>query len=156
MLLLKWIPSWHRVNIIMTSKKYMVLLVDRQRVKIFSIINGAVEDMREFEDDQVPKKVKHGDDTWDAQDKIFRHIEDHLHKHLVKAAGHAFDFAKENHVWAIIIGGHKPLFSKIEKHLAYPLSNKVKGTFVTELKSPFNEILKRAKSTVDKIEKGEK
>lgn len=135
-------------------KTYMVLLADRKRAKMFTLVDGMVGRKEEFRNGHVPQKVKHGDDTWDAPDKIFRHIEDHLHRHLTLVGQHAFNFSKGDHIAGVIIGSHKPLFSKIEKHLPYPLSRKVKGRFVTELKAPFNEILKRAKRLIDQIEKG--
>ena len=140
----------------MKNKIYMVLLVDRQKAKMFTISDGAVEKIEEFKDGHVPQKVKHGDDTWDAQDKIFRHIEDHLHRHLTLVGKKAAAFTKENNITGIIIGSHRPLFSKIEKHLPYPLSRKIKGRFVTELKAPFNEILQRAERLIEQIEQKRK
>lgn len=140
----------------MKNKRYMILLVDRERTKMFTLINGVVDNSVEYKDGHVPQKVKHGDDTWDSQDKIFRHIEDHLHRHLALVAKRAAAFAKEYHITEVIIGSHKPLFSKIEEHLAYPLSERVKGKFVTELKAPFNEILRRTKRLINQIELEEK
>lgn len=139
----------------MKNKAYMVLLVDRQKAKMFTLTDGAVERVEELKKDHVPQKVKHGDDAWDAQDKIFRHIENHLHRHLTIVAQKASLYITKNNIAGIIIGSHKPLFSKIEKHLLYPLSRKIKGRFVTELKAPFNEILRRAKVLIDQIEKKE-
>lgn len=139
----------------MKNQTYMILLVDRQKAKMFTLVDGAVGQVEEFKDGHVPQKVKHGDDTWDAQDKIFRHIEDHLHRHLALIGKKAAAFAKENSITGVIIGSHKPLFLKIEKHLPYPLSLKVKGKFVTELKAPFNEILRRATHVIGEIEKEE-
>ena len=131
----------------------MILLVDRQKAKMFMLTNGTVANTVEIKDGHVPQKVKHGDDTWDAQNKIFRHIEDHLHRHLLLIGKKATDFARQNHVSGLIIGSHKALFSKVEKHLPVPLSKKLKGRFVTELKAPFNEILHKAVLCVAKIEK---
>ena len=136
----------------MKQKTYMVLLADRKRAQMFMLSNGVVGYSKEFINEHVPQKVKHGDDTWDAQDKIMRHIEDHLHRHLQHVAKVADTFAKKNHISGLIIGGHKELFGKIRKHLSYPLNKKMKGTFVTELKAPFNEVLKRAKATIGAIE----
>lgn len=135
---------------------YLVLLVDRKRARMFILRKGVVKQDEEIIIDSVPQKVKHGDDTWDAQDKIFRHIEDHLHRHLKLVAEKVSDFAKKKQLTGIVIGSHKPLFIKIEKHLQYPLNRKVKGKFVTELKAPFGEILKRAKRTIKEIEEREK
>lgn len=122
---------------------------------MFTLIDGAVIEKIELKNDYVPQKVRHGDDTWDAQNKIFRHIEDHLHRHLAHVGKEAGFFAKLHKIDAIIIGSHKPLFSKIEKHLLYPLPEKVKGRFITELKVPFSEILARTTQLIKEIEEGE-
>ncbi|MEX2007456.1 MAG: hypothetical protein WD992_01670 [Candidatus Levyibacteriota bacterium] len=138
----------------MKNKKYMVLLVDRQKAKFFTLIDGSVERADEFKNGHVPQKVRANEEHYYGRsDKILRHIEDHLHRHLTLVSQKAAAFAKENHITGIVIGSHKPLFSKIEKHLPPHLSKKVKGRFVTELKEPFNDILKRAKRLIDQIEK---
>lgn len=133
------------------SKIYLVLLIDREHARMFTITNGIAGETVELESVDVPQNVKHGDDTWDAQDKIFRHIEDHLHRHIEKVAKEANEFAKNEKITGLLIGSHKPLFGKIEKHLKYPLSKKVIGSFVTELKVPKNEILKRALKLLETI-----
>lgn len=136
------------------DNKYLVLLIDKKKAKILMVhSNGAVERSEEFSDGVVPKKVKHGDDNWDAQDKIFRHIEDHLHRHLTLIAQQASLYAEKENIAGIIIGGHGPLFPKIKKHLQYPLSGQVKATFLLDMKAPFNVILKRIKALIDEIEK---
>ena len=137
------------------DNKYLVLLIDRKRVRIFTIhSSGTVERKEEFEDGHVPKKVKHGDNTWDAQDKIYRHIEDHLHRHLTLIAEKVKIYAaQEDNIAGILIGGHNQLFPKIIKHLPYPLSRQVIRTFIADLKAPFNEILERIKNLIKEIEK---
>jgi len=136
----------------MNTKTYMILLVDRKQAKMFTLRDGVVGEQEDYKNSQVPQKVKHGDDTWDAPDKIFRHIEDHLHRHLQAVGEKARVFADRNKVDGIIIGSHIPLFAKVEKHLPYPLPRKVEGKFITGLKAPFNEILKRAKQQVQIID----
>ncbi|MDO8269161.1 MAG: hypothetical protein Q7T54_00635, partial [Candidatus Levybacteria bacterium] len=101
----------------MENTKYLVLLVDRKRARMFTLANGTVERHLELSNDEAPSRVKHGDDTWDAQDKIFRHIEDHLHRHLEHVAKEALGFVKKEKITGVLIGGHRPLFSKIEKQL---------------------------------------
>ncbi|MBP6882458.1 MAG: hypothetical protein KBC15_02775 [Candidatus Levybacteria bacterium] len=134
----------------MKDKTYLVLLADRERASMFTLLNGLIISKKALRKGNVPQKVKHGDDTWDAQDKIFRHIEDHLHRRLSYVAHEVEEFAKENNVTDIVIGSHRPLFAKIEKHLPHHLQ--VQGKFVTELKGPFNLILKKASALVTKIE----
>lgn len=137
----------------MNNNKYLVLAVDRQKALLFAMVDGIVESNAVVLSNSVPQKVKHGDDTWDAQDKIFRHIEDHLHRHLEKVAKKTTEFAKKNRVSGILIGGHKPLFAKVEKHIPYPFSKKIKGTFVTELKIPQNDIIKKAVKKLERLER---
>jgi peptide subunit release factor 1 (eRF1) len=136
------------------DNKYLVLLIDRKEAKIFMVhSSGAVERTEEFVDGNVPQKVKHGDDARAAEDKIFRHIEDHLHKHLTLIAEKVKLYAAQEDIAGILIGGHNQLFTKIKKHLPYPLSGQVKGTFLVDMKVPFNEILKRIKVLIEEIEK---
>ncbi len=52
----------------MTTKHYLLLLVDREHAKFYLISGGHLIEEKELEKDHVPQKVKHGDDTWDAQD----------------------------------------------------------------------------------------
>lgn len=139
----------------MTKRKdnaYMILLADRKRAKIFTLIDGAVEGLERLVDGHVPQKVKHGSNTWDAQDKIMRHIEDHLHRHLELVARHAISYAKKNGISKIIIGSHKPLLAKVKKHFPNPFSRRIKGEFVTELKGPFNEVVRRARLCISTLE----
>ncbi len=134
----------------------MVLLVDRQKTEMFLLKDSAVFKHQKVFDDNVPQKVKHGDDTWDAQNKIFRHIEDHLHRHLTLISQKAAMYARQNRVRNILIGSHKPLFAKIEKHLPYPLPSMIRGRFITELKGPFAEVMRRAEDLINHIERKEK
>lgn len=133
------------------SKTYLLLLVDRKHARIFTLFKGIVESKGEYIEGNVPQKVKHGDDTWDSPDKIFRHTEDHLHRYLIKVRDEVEDFVKNNRIDGIIIGSHRPLFPKIKKLFNPKVRQKIKGTFVTELKAPFNEILRRAKNVIEEL-----
>lgn len=136
----------------MNVKSYTILLVDRKRAKIFTLLDGAVEDQMEIVNSGVPKKVKHGENTWDAQDKIFRHIEDHLHRYLVQVADKTVQYAKRHQVSALVIGSHKTLFAKLEKLLPRDLLHLEKGRFITDMKAPFNEIVRKAKTVIKRLE----
>lgn len=130
----------------------MILLVDRKKAIMFTYVDGVIENRRELHDGHVPQRVKEINKAWMRQDKIFRHIEDHLHQHLKVVGDAALSFAKENHISFLFIGTHKPLYSKVEKYLPHFLLKKVKGKFVTELKGPFNEILKKVKQKINTYE----
>ena len=130
----------------------MIIVVDRQRGRMFTFESGAIVRSLELNNDDVPQNVKNGENAWDAQDKIFRHIEDHLHRHLAKVTDAAREFVKNEKIKGVIIGGHKPLFSKIEAEMKYPLSKKVLGKFVTELKIPTKEMISRVNEAISNIE----
>lgn len=135
-----------------SSKTYLVLIADRKQAKLFTLFKGTVSSLLDFSKNDVPQKVKHGSNTWDAQDKINRHIQEHLHQHLNSLSAIVKKYVKENPVDGILIGGHKNLFVIIKKHLPYPLSKKVIGNFVTELKVPLNTISKKAIEEIEKLE----
>jgi|SRR3989338_3713715 len=137
----------------MSNRTYLILLVDRVKAELFTLFNGSVGNRKNIKRDEVPQGVKHGDDVWDAQDKIMRHIENHLHRHLLHVSEAVKDYSTRNKIDRIIIGSHKPLFAKIEKHLPYPLNRKLGGRFVTELKAPFNEVLARAMKVISQAER---
>lgn len=134
------------------DKTYLILLADRKRTKLYTLFRGSVDSVSEFVKNDVPQKVKHGDNTWDAQDKINRHIETHLHQHLETVADLVKKYVNENPAEGILIGGHKGLFGTIKKHIPYPLSKKIVGSFVTELKIPLNAISKKALLEIEKLE----
>lgn len=126
-------------------KSYLVLLADREKARLFIVHLGEVEERKDVFDAQVPQRVKHGDDTWDQQGKIMRHIEDHLHRHLKFIAQETSKFVRDYPVSFVIVGGHKDIIPKIKKHLAYPLNKMVLGQFVTELNIPLNKVFLQSK-----------
>jgi len=136
----------------MITTTHLIILADRASAHLLLVRDGKIIKKMDVEKDDVPQKVKHGENAWDAQDKIFRHIEDHVKRHLEKVAHVAGEFVKNEKINGVLIGGHKTLFAKIEKELKYPLSKKVLGSFVTELKAEQGEIVKRINNFLDKLE----
>lgn len=137
----------------MKLKKYIVLVVDRKQAILYSLIGNSVEKIEFVKDGHVPQSVKHGDDTWDAQNKIDRHIDDHLHRHLTLIAKKTAIFISKSRFDGLLIAGRKNLFTKMYKHLSPGLQKKVRGTFVTELKIPSNDILHRALAKIEQLDK---
>lgn len=136
----------------MKHKTYMVLLVDREHAKMFTLLNGAVLLLKEMKADYVPKTVKHVGDVRDARDQASRHVELFLNKHLTRVGKEAELFATENNIEVVLIGTHKPLFGKVKKNLPEALMKKVRQEFVTELKGPFGEILKKVNEEIVSFE----
>lgn len=133
------------------NEKYLVLLADRKKAIFFTVNSGKIEERKEIVNDNVPQNVKAKKIDWGRDDKIFRHIEQHLHYHLKLIAKEVLEFAKGKHIRFLILGGHKELIPKIKAHLLYPLNKIVKGEFVTELNIPLNKVLLHSKKVTAQI-----
>lgn len=134
-----------------TYRKYLVLLVDREKARFFTVHLGEIEEHKDIFNGSVPQKVKAKKIDWGRDDKIPRHIEDDLHKHLKMVAEKTKDFAKRKDIRFIIIGSHKELLPKVKRVLPYPLNKMVAGEFVTELNIPLNKILAHSKKVAAKL-----
>lgn len=128
--------------------KYLVLLADREKARLFTVNFGKIEEQKEIFDNNVPQNVKAKKIDYGRDDKIFRHIEQHLHYHLMLIAETAREFIKGKNINFIILGGHKELLPKMKAHLTYPLNKMVLGEFVTELNIPLAEALKLLKEKI--------
>lgn len=123
------------------DKKYLVLLVDREKARLFTVHLGKIEEQRNFFNDQVPQMVKAKKIDYGREDKIFRHIEEHLHRHLQLVAQVVHEFSKGKNIKFLIIGSHEELLPKIRENLLYPQNKMVIGEFVTEIDIPENDLL---------------
>lgn len=132
-------------------RRYMVILADREKARLFTVYLGEIEEHRDFVDNIVPQKVKAKKDQTSRDDKIFRHIEDHLRQHLKLISQAASSFARDKNISFLIIGGHKEMISKIKKGLPLRLKKIVKGEFVTELNIPIVDIYLKSKKIASGI-----
>lgn len=135
------------------DSRYLIILADRKKTRLFIVVNGKIEKHESYMVDDVPQNVKANErDYYGRSDIIFRHIEDHLHRHLSVVAKKIQDFVAGKHIDFILIGGHKELFGKIIHHLPKRLQDKVIGKFVVELNISKDKILATAKAAIDEIQ----
>lgn len=132
-------------------QKYLVLLVDRKKAKLFTVHLGKIEEQKEVFDGEVPQRVKAETINLGRTDKIMRDIEYHVHHHLQIIAESTKEFIKGKNIHSIILGGHADQLHKLKKHLTYPLNQMIKGEFVTELNIPLNKILALSKKVALEI-----
>lgn len=126
-------------------QKYLVLLVDREKARLFTVHLGKIEEHKDIFGGEVPQNVKAKKIDYGREDIIFRHIEGHLHRHLQIVAKNTREFLKGKNIHFIIVGGHAETIPKVKKHLLYPLDKMIKGEFVTELNIPLNQVLHHSK-----------
>lgn len=136
------------------NKRYLFVLADRQFAKIFTFFNGALENHMEISDPSVPQNVKSNkEENYARNNKIIRHIKDHIHRHLKLISEKVDEFVGVKPINAVFIGGHKELLHLIRDHLNPELQKKIVGKFVFGLKVFQNEILRRCEKAILQFEK---
>jgi peptide subunit release factor 1 (eRF1) len=126
---------------------YLVVLIDREKARIFTVGQGEIIDHIDVTGDYVPPRVKAtgGDSVGGAGDIKSRHNEMLLKHHIDQAVKEIFKFTRRTTVQFVIIGGHKEMLKRIRDSLPNELRTKVVGTFVTEVDLPLNELLLQSK-----------
>jgi hypothetical protein len=134
--------------------KYLVLLVDRQKARVFTVEQGEIIENRDFNDNFVPQKrsLTGRSMNYNTDDTASRHNDVLLGFHVKDACETAAKFAKEKNIEFLIIGGRDEMIPKIEKALPLELKNILSGSFVTEINLPLNEILIESKKVAAKIQ----
>lgn len=138
------------------SRRFLVILNDREKAIFYTIRSGKLEDRAEVFDNRVPKDVS-GTGSMGLRtqrtDKIQRHVYEQLQKHFDYLAKCATDFIEDKPITGVILGGHKREMSQFEKHLPKSLQRKVIGNFVSELHTNVDEILKKSTQVITKVNK---
>lgn len=125
------------------NKRYLFVIADRKFAKILTFFDGVLENHMEILDPSVPQDVKSNkEENYARNNKIIRHIENHIHRHLQLISKKVDEFVGTKPVHAVFIGGHKELLHLIKKHLNPGLRKKIVGEFTAGLKVFQNEILK--------------
>lgn len=137
-------------------RRYLVILPDREKAKFFTLFAGQLEDQGEISDASVPQQVHPGAQKvlrGEREDKINRHIQDHLNRHFELITHKITEFIREKSISGVIIGGHKNQFASFEKHLPKSLQEKIVGEFVSELHTNMNELLAKAQKIVKEVDR---
>jgi len=133
--------------------KYLVLLVDREKARMFSVEQGEIVDRSQFIKGYVPPRIKSTgrDNPFNQSDTNFRHNEQLLKQHIKYAADAVVKFTSANDINFILIGGHAEMFKKVADSLPANLKSKVVADFVTEVNIPLNDILLLSKKVAATI-----
>jgi hypothetical protein len=126
--------------------KYLVLLVDREKVRMFTVEQGELVNHSDYVGGYVPQHTKTtGRQPIGGDDAIFRHNETLLKRHIALVARAVVEFTKAQDVHFVIIGGHSEIFKKVAASLPISIRSKIVNSFVTEINIPLNEILLESK-----------
>lgn len=133
--------------------KYMVLLVDREKARMFTVEQGEIAEQSEFSSNYVPqnKQATGRDGNAGRSDIMTRHTNELLKRHIDNACKAASKFASTKDIDFLIIGGHSEIFAKVAKSLPLNLRDKLAGSFVTEINIPLNDILIKSKEIAEVV-----
>ena len=126
--------------------RYLVLLVDREKARMFTVEQSEMIDHTDFIGTPIPQKSKStGVDRAGSSDGNSRHNEVLLQRHIAETAQAVAKFTQSNEVHFMIIGGHAEMFKRVAAALPAGLRSKVANSFVSEINIPLNEILLESK-----------
>ena len=130
--------------------RYLVLMVDREKARMFTVEQGEILEHEDFKKGYVPqrKKMTGHDNNTDSL-TMLRRTENYLDKHIDRVSQEVAKFVKAKDLDFIIIGGHQQLFNRVINSLPADFQSKIAGTFVSELNVPLNDILIESKKIAE-------
>lgn len=135
-------------------RRYAVVLIDRDEAHVYTMREGALEDVSQSISSNVPKKIKGMSASWGGwqENNILRHIEWHLHEHFKKTTELLTHLQYDHAYDRLLIGGHPETLGKFSSYLPRALSDLVVGMFRVPDKASFAEIRKLTGHAIENAE----
>lgn len=126
---------------------YLCLLIDREKAIAFIVNQDEITAHTEVKTGYVQphEKGTNKDDELRQPDTEARYSEETLHRHIAASLDKIMDFLHGQEYSFLLIGGHKPMFTKITQLLPPELQGKVKGYFISELNVPLQVMFDASK-----------
>ena len=136
-----------------SHSKYLVLLVDREKARMFTVEQGEIIEKSEFVGDPIPQKKKSTgrDSQINQADTNSRRDDNNVKKHIETIAKSVAKFTNANDISFVIVGGHADMFRKVADALPTSLQSKVVVGFVTDINLPLAEIMRQSKKVAATI-----
>lgn len=128
---------------------YIIVLIDRTYGEIIEVNFLEEEAASKVIKSYVPQRILAKGYDIGREDKTLRHIEDHLHRHLVKIVKLLSNFESSYPNGLIVIGGQKELVGKFTRLLHPSLQKKIVGSFGANVDDNKTELIKKAQKFVD-------
>lgn len=143
--------------------RYCVLVADTRNARLFSLHLGDFEEYPDlFIQDEVPDRVRAKKSmavsAWGVysgmgDQRIQRHIQDHVHRHLRHVAERTFDsFKKERFDRLIVAAPDERTLSLLTNHLHSYLRRRVKGEFLARPEDDDQALKDKALETARDVE----
>lgn len=139
-------PLLHELD---TYKRYLVILADRERTRLYTLYLGAIEDKEDFRKDDVHQKVK-AQGSPELEKNIDSHIRDELQKHFDFVADKVKEFVERKPLAGVVVGGHQTSLHDLENHLPKQIRQKIIGTFTADTDLDDNTLIAKSKEVIEK------
>jgi peptide chain release factor subunit 1 len=139
--------------------RYIVVVLERDKAKLFDIFLGEIKESSEILCDDVPQKINAARASWKGlrETKVQRHIEEHINRHLKNVAKEASKYLKKNKPSFLIIGAHRELMEKFEKVLDQESARRIIGSYhiipgynISRIKSKTKEVIEEYEKNLEK------
>jgi peptide chain release factor subunit 1 len=145
------------VKVLEKYPRYMVVVLERDKARFFSIFLDEIEQMSEIIQSDVPQRINAARAEWKGlrETKIQGHIRDHLHRHLKKVAEETGDYFKygKKGFSHLVIGAHRELVEKFTEILGVRSRKKLIGSYHIIHGYNLNRIKEKSKEVINKHEK---
>ena len=135
--------------------RYMVVVLERDKARFFSIFLNEIEQMSEIMHSDVPQRINAARAEWKGlrENKIRGHIEDHIQRHLKKASKETADYFRKNKFDYLVIGIRKELKEKFTETLDARSRKKLIGSYHIVSGYNLNRIKTKSREAIGKHEK---
>ncbi|MFO7783433.1 MAG: hypothetical protein ACQET7_10715 [Thermodesulfobacteriota bacterium] len=146
--------------------EYSILVADARNARLFSLFLGAFEEQPGFfiqneVPDRVSVKKSMAVSAWGVysgmgDQRIQRHVEDHIHRHLLKVAERTFELLKKDGFDRLILAApDERTLSQLKDHLHSYLRQRVRGEFLARPEDADQVLREKALETARKSEHDE-
>lgn len=136
------------------SERVAVVLFDKERTRLLSIAQGAIESEAQFED-EVPGKQRGGGWFALAQTRYARHQEEHVLRHVKRTVRALMTLLRTRPFDRLLLAGPDEALSMLEQHLPRPLRLRVTGRLQLELFAPDQAVLQAVLERAEQVEREE-
>lgn len=130
-------------------ERYCLVVLDKEKAKLFSIYLGEIEDMSEIFNNYMGKHAKGG---WSQQGNQ-GNLDNQHRQHLNEVAETTFDLFKKYKFDRLILAGSKEILPEFEKILPQELKDRFVGDFYTELFANNEHFLEQSLEMEEEVER---
>jgi peptide subunit release factor 1 (eRF1) len=139
-------------SLINNSKRYGVLLLNREKAQIYSIYLGEVNQYLAAFISDVPSKVNFRSQAAFREKKILGRLEEKLNHFFKQVNDKAMELFKEKKFDYLILAGRREIIPKFTNYLHSYLQSKYIGSIDAEPESNISLIEEKAKEVIDRFE----